>query len=98
MKNVVDMVGKEELVKELQITMEELEDLIAHHKPIPETDLEKQFVEKLTLHATITAVRRHAGGLKHLYGPSGKKTIAEGKDLTQVKYIIGTGGALTRFA
>ena len=96
MKNVVDMVGKEELVKELQITMEELEDLIAHHKPIPETDLEKQFVEKLTLHATITAVRRHAGGLKHLYGPSGKKTIAEGKDLTQVKYIIGTGGALTR--
>ena len=96
MKNVVEMVGKEELVKELQITMEELEDLIAHHKPIPETDLEKQFVEKLTLHATITAVRRHAGGLKHLYGPSGKKTIAEGKDLTQVKYIIGTGGALTR--
>jgi uncharacterized protein (TIGR01319 family) len=96
MKNVVDMVGKEELVKELQITMKELEDLIAHHKPIPETDLEKQFVEKLTLHATITAVRRHAGGLKHLYGPSGKKTIAEGKDLTQVKYIIGTGGALTR--
>jgi uncharacterized protein (TIGR01319 family) len=96
MKNVVEMVGKEELVKELQITMEELEDLIAHHRPIPETDLEKQFVEKLTLHATITAVRRHAGGLKHLYGPSGKKTIAEGKDLTQVKYIIGTGGALTR--
>lgn len=96
MKNVVDMVGKEELVKELQITMEELEDLIANHKPIPETDLEKQFVEKLTLHATITAVRRHAGVLKHLYGPSGKKTIAEGKDLTQVKYIIGTGGALTR--
>lgn len=96
MKNVVDMVGKEELVKELQITMEELEDLIANHKPIPETDLEKQFVEKLTLHATIIAVRRHAGVLKHLYGPSGKKTIAEGKDLTQVKYIIGTGGALTR--
>ena len=96
MKNVVEMVGKEELAKELQITMEELEDLIENHKPIPETDLEKQFVEKLTLHATITAVRRHAGVLKHLYGPSGKKTIAEGKDLTRVKYIIGTGGALTR--
>ena len=96
MKNVVEMVGKEELAKELELTMEELENLISNHKPIPETDLEKSFVEKLTLHATITAVRRHAGGLKHLYGPSGKKTIAEGKDLTQVKYIIGTGGALTR--
>ncbi|WP_313757238.1 GlmL-related ornithine degradation protein [Tissierella sp.] len=96
MKNVVEMVGKEELTKELKISMEELENLIFHHKPIPETNLEKRFVEELTLHATITAVRRHAGGLKHLYGPSGKKTIAEGKDLTQVKYIIGTGGALTR--
>ena len=96
MRNIVEMVGKEELAKELKITMEKLENLISHHKAIPETDLEKQFVEKMTLHATITAVKRHAGGLKHLYGPGGKKTIAEGKDLTQVKYIIGTGGALTR--
>ncbi|MGB5822879.1 MAG: glutamate mutase L, partial [Proteocatella sp.] len=30
------------------------------------------------------------------YGPSGRNTLAEGKDLSQVKYIIGTGGALTR--
>ncbi|WP_353094032.1 GlmL-related ornithine degradation protein [Tissierella praeacuta] len=96
MKNIVEMVGKEELVKELQVSMEELEDLIVNHRPIPKTDLEKQFVEALTLHATVTAVKRHAGQLKHLYGPSGKKTIAEGKDLTKTKYIIGTGGALTR--
>ena len=26
----------------------------------------------------------------------GRKSVAEGKDLTEVKYIIGTGGALTR--
>ncbi|MDR7857208.1 GlmL-related ornithine degradation protein [Tissierella sp.] len=96
MINIVDLVGKEELVKQLDISMEELEDLISHHKPIPETDLEKQFVEKMTLYATIIAIKRHAGGLKHLYGPGGKKTVAEGKDLTQTKYIIGTGGALTR--
>ncbi|NLK43090.1 MAG: DNA mismatch repair protein MutL [Tissierellia bacterium] len=96
MKNIVETVGKEDLSRELNISMEELEDLIEHHKPIPETDLEKRFVECLTLHATITAVKRHAGQIKHLYGPSGKKTIAEGKDLTGVKYIIGTGGALTR--
>lgn len=96
MKNIVEAVGKEVLAKDLEITMEELDNLISNHKPIPENDLEKSFVEKLALHATITAVRRHGGQLKHLYGPSGKKTIAEGKDLTQVKYIIGTGGALTR--
>ncbi|WMM23338.1 GlmL-related ornithine degradation protein [Tissierella sp. MB52-C2] len=96
MRNIVEIVGREELVKELNITMEEMEDLIENHKPIPTTDLEKEFVEKLTLHATIMSIKRHGGKLKHLYGPSGKKTIAEGKDLTKVKYIIGTGGALTR--
>lgn len=96
MVNIVDMVGKEVLIKELNISIEELESLIINHRPIPETDLDKRFVEILTLHATITAMKRHAGELKHLYGPSGKKTIAEGKDLTKIKYIIGTGGALTR--
>ena len=96
MRNIVEIVGKEELIKELKISIEELEDLIENHKPIPTTASEKEFVEKLTLHAATMSVRRHGGRLKHLYGPSGKKTIAEGKDLTKVKYIIGTGGALTR--
>ena len=96
MLNIVDMVGKDELIKELSINQVELEKLIANHKPIPVEELEKHFVEALTLHATITAIKRHCGHIKHLYGPSGKTTIAEGKDLTQVKYIIGTGGALTR--
>lgn len=96
MLNIVDMVGKDELMKELSISLEELEKLIANHKPIPVERSEKDFVEALTIHATITAIKRHCGHIKHLYGPSGKTTIAEGKDLTQVKYIIGTGGALTR--
>lgn len=96
MLNIVEMVGKDELIKELNISLEELEKLIANHKPIPVEKIERDFVEALTLHATITAIKRHCGHIKHLYGPSGKTTIAEGKDLTQVKYIIGTGGALTR--
>lgn len=96
MQNIVEAIGRKELSKELNISLEDLDDLILNHKPIPQTELEKRFVEILTLYATITAMGRHAGKLKHLYGPSGKKTIAEGKDLTQVKYIIGTGGALSR--
>lgn len=96
MKNIVESLGVEQISKDLNITEEMVKDLIENHKPIPTSDLERQFVEELTLYATITAVRRHGGHLKHLYGPSGKKTVAEGKDLTGVKYIIGTGGALTR--
>lgn len=96
MQNIVELFGKNELAKKMNISLELLETLIANHKPIPETEKEKEFVEALTLFATITAIKRHCGIIKHIYGPGGKKTIAEGKDLTQVKYIVGTGGALTR--
>lgn len=96
MKNVVERIGIEELQRGLNVTEEELNNLISYHKPIPETDIEKAFVEALTLEAVVTAVERHAGKIRNLYGPNGKKTLAEGKDLTNVKYIVGTGGALTR--
>lgn len=96
MRNIVAMVGENVLMKELELDEPALRNLIEHHKPIPVSELEKRFVEVLTEHATITAMKRHGGRLKHLYGPSGKKTIAEGKDLTGVKYIVGTGGSLTR--
>lgn len=96
MKNIVDRIGIGELSRKLNITEGEVEKLIQKHKPIPETELQKRFVEELTVEAVLTAVKRHAGAFRHLYGPNGKKTIAEGKDLTMIKYIIGTGGALTR--
>ena len=42
-----------------------------------------------------TAVDRHVGYIKRVYGSS-RKFSAYGKDLSKVKYIVGTGGALTR--
>ncbi len=96
MNNVVGRIGIDELSKRLNISEGEVSKLIENHKPIPVTDIEKRFVEELTIEAVLTAVERHAGKFRHLYGPAGKKTVAEGKDLTNVKYIIGTGGALTR--
>lgn len=96
MQNVVEMAGKEEISKRMGISLEELENVIKNHQPIPKTEIDIRFAEELARYATITAVRRHAGIIRHLYGPGGKKTVAEGKDLTNVKYIIGTGGALTR--
>ena len=62
----------------------------------PKTEDEFKLVERLTKEATLRAVERHAGQIRYVYGPSGRQTLAEGKDLTQVKYIVGTGGALTR--
>lgn len=65
-------------------------------KPVPETVEEITFSRELTNTAVQTAVRRHAGKLVHIFGPSGRTTMVQGKDLTQIKTIIGTGGALTR--
>ena len=66
------------------------------YKAIPKNAEEIRFVERLAKEAVIRAVERHAGKIRYVYGPSGRTTLAEGKDLTQVKYIVGTGGALTR--
>lgn len=64
-------------------------------RPIPETEEEINCSLILTKKAVEVAVNRHVGYLKRIYGDS-KKVIAYGKDLSKVKYIVGTGGALTR--
>ncbi len=63
---------------------------------IPKTEDEFKLVEILAEEACMKAVERHAGQIRYIYGPSGRTSVAEGKDLTPVKYIVGTGGAMTR--
>lgn len=64
-------------------------------RPIPKTNEEIECSRILTKKAVEVALNRHVGYLKRTYGSS-KNFIAYGKDLSKVKYIIGTGGALTR--
>lgn len=91
--NILKAVGEEKIKGELSMTIHEAAE---HVSPLPKTALEKTVTEYLAQKAVEIAVDRHAGELKYLYGPSGRITIAQGKDLTNVKWIIGTGGALTR--
>ncbi len=93
MRNVLERIGKEKIEQELGFS---IDTILENFKPIPQSENEIKFVEKLCLEAVLTAVERHAGARRFMYGTSGRKTYAEGKDLTQVEYIIGTGGALTR--
>jgi uncharacterized protein (TIGR01319 family) len=95
-KNIINLIGEEKLIKSLDITKDKFDDIINNYKAIPATDFEKSFVERLVLEATIVSSHRHAGGFRDLFANGGKKTLAEGKDLTSIKYIVGTGGALTR--
>ena len=41
-------------------------------------------------------VRRHAAVVSEIFTPVGRRQVIKGKDLSAVKYVIGTGGALTR--
>ena len=95
-KNIIDIIGEDVLIKDLDITKDEFDNIINNYKAIPKTNSEKKFVERLVLEATIISSHRHAGGFRDLFANGGKKTLAEGKDLTSIKYIVGTGGALTR--
>lgn len=93
MRNIVEVIGKESLQEELKI---DIGSIMENYPPIPKSKEEILFVERLTKEAVMKAVIRHVGRIRNIYGTNGKSKIAEGKDLTGVKYIIGTGGALTR--
>jgi len=63
---------------------------------IPRTDEEIASALLLARTAAMAAMQRHAGKLAHLYTPTGRQTIARGRDLTACRLVVGTGGALTR--
>lgn len=96
MYNIVSIIGMDKLERDLHLPEQEIQEIMKNYKAIPVNPREIQFVERLAREAVIKAVERHAGRIRYVYGPSGRTTLAEGKDLSQVKYIIGTGGALTR--
>ncbi len=63
---------------------------------VPATPAEIASASLLARTAAVTAMHRHVGALAHLYTPSGRTTVARGRDLTACRLVIGTGGALTR--
>lgn len=93
---VIESIGEEQLRKECEKMDIDLDQTLESYVAIPKSEAEIKLVERLTKEAVLRAVERHAGFIRYIYGPSGRSTVAEGKDLTQVKYIVGTGGALTR--
>lgn len=88
-KNVIELLNLKDL-KEYDI-----ETIRNNIVPIPQKDIEKDCSEVLCKKAAEIAMARHCGYIKRVF--VGKNSlVAYGKDLSQVKYIIGTGGALSR--
>jgi uncharacterized protein (TIGR01319 family) len=65
-------------------------------RPIPETAREHENSARLARWAVDISIWRHAGQLRVAYGAYGRNEILEGRDLSAVRHVIGTGGALTR--
>ena len=61
---------------------------------LPENDLEYQLDSLLGSVAVDIAGERHCGKIKVVGGPLGEVMVQEGKDLSEVKCVIGTGGPL----
>lgn len=95
-KGLLRQCGAANLAKALGTDEKKVEEMVAKLGPVPSGDEEKNLVRELTFHAARIALARHAGVFRDIYGISGKQRYAEGKDLTGVGHVIGTGGALTR--
>jgi uncharacterized protein (TIGR01319 family) len=65
-------------------------------RPIPETASERKTSALLSRYAVDISIWRHTGQLRIAYGAYGRNELVEGRDLSAVKHVIGTGGALTR--
>lgn len=63
---------------------------------IPGSDDAVAAARTLANAVAVVAMHRHAGRLVHHYTPTGRQTVARGRDLTACRIVIGTGGALTR--
>ncbi len=74
----------------------DLIDRIDHIEPIPRSQKSQKDSLTLAQWAVDISIWRHAGEIRTAYGAYGRHELVEGRDLTAVKYVIGTGGALTR--
>ncbi len=61
---------------------------------LPDTEEEKAFDQALARICCDYSMSRHVGHVEVIYTPLGSMYYQTGKDLTDLKYVIGTGGVL----
>jgi len=92
-RNLAEMIGIDKLSTEIGM---DAALIFNNYQPIPTNNEQLALTTRLAYHAARLAIIRHAGTLRHTYGATGRQTHAMGKDLTAVRHLVATGGALTR--
>lgn len=65
-------------------------------RAMPSDEESIEVSRRLAAKAVLLGVRRHAGTIRNLFTLSGRTAAVKGRDLTALRHMIGTGGALTR--
>ncbi|MFH1646477.1 MAG: methylaspartate mutase accessory protein GlmL [Chloroflexota bacterium] len=61
---------------------------------LPQTAEQYSVDTMLAAVAVEVAMERHAGKVEIVYGPMGEMAVQRGKDLTEVRHVVGTGGPI----
>lgn len=95
---LVDAINKEVLARDLGWEAEKVEQLAQsfadNPELLPQNEAELDFDQALGYRAVHLGVGRHAGRLSEVYTPSGLIWMQDGKDLSTVDKIVGTGGVM----
>lgn len=98
---ILDVVGINTLTAAMpdrELSEERLRQAVTHRSSdvafLPGDDTELAVDVALARCATAAAVERHCGRIREAWGPSGVVRVQQGKDLSAIRTVIGTGGVL----
>jgi len=95
---IVDVVGIDRIAHDSGISVSVLKQMLDRFSSeanlLPVTNDEQKLDDVLAEHALRLSIIRHCGKTEIVYTANGPVTAQEGKDLTQIKTLIGTGGVI----
>ena len=90
-------IGMENLCREAGASEEEVNAVIGkwitHNRELAQKDIEVKIDHALTCGAVRISARRHAGWIEHI-SSAGVKAVQHGKNLSNIRAVIGTGGPI----
>jgi uncharacterized protein (TIGR01319 family) len=97
-QTVVEVAGVEAIASDAGLGVERAQALVARLvrevERLPQDEEDGALDRALAMAAVRVAVSRHAGRVETVYTTQGPVRVQRGKDLTQLKAVIGTGGVL----
>lgn len=96
--SLIESVGEEEVIRKSELTNTNIDLRRAimrlNMKKVPQTEEELSIDMGMARICVEKAMERHAGKLEACFSPFGEVYIQYGKDLTEVKHIVGTAGGI----